>query len=52
MYFGNKFEFQEPPFTLVDKIIIITFCILVVLGIKESFDIIFWLLSHISVSIV
>lgn len=51
MYFGNKFEW-EPPFTLVDKVIIITFCILVVLGIKEVIDIIAWIFSHISVRIV
>jgi hypothetical protein len=50
MYFGNN-EW-EPPFTLVDKVIIIAFCILVVLGIKELMDIVFWLFSHISVSIV
>jgi len=42
----------EPPFTLVDKIIIITFVILVLLGIKELIDIVSWILSHISVSIV
>jgi hypothetical protein len=51
MYFGNKFEWS-PPFTLSDKIIIIAFVILVLLGFKELMDIVLWVFSHISVSIV